>query len=178
MYVGQHGAFFASDPAQHAAIVLVPDDPSAFVGVSLFHGPYDYVATLGAQPSGYDGSGLIDPFGTLLGEANYPGDAVNLLHDLTLVATPAGMTDTQFITTLLAEFGAYGNALPYEPFPSGGNGTYNSNGFVSGLLIGAGATPPILPGYQPGYNNPIPNPLSKSTGQQTSLSNPIGQQCQ
>jgi hypothetical protein len=57
---------------------------------------------------------------------------------------------------LLREFAAYGNNLTYDPFPVSFNQTYNSNGFVSGLLIGAGATPPNLPGIWPGYGNPIP----------------------
>lgn len=30
VYVGEHGAMFPSDPFQHTAIVLRPDDPTAF----------------------------------------------------------------------------------------------------------------------------------------------------
>jgi hypothetical protein len=115
------------------------------------------LATLGAQPSGYNGDG-IDLFGTLVGVANNPGDSPCKLHDLTRVRRPHGMTDTQFIQRLLSEFAAYENNLAYDPFPVSWNQTYNSNSFVSGLIIGAGRSPPNLPGVRPGYGNPIPVP--------------------
>ena len=76
----------------------------------------------------------------------------------TASAQKKGMTDTQFIQRLLSEFAAYGNNLAYDPFPVSWNQTYNSNSFVSGLIIGAGRSPPNLPGVRPGYGNPIPVP--------------------
>jgi hypothetical protein len=155
VYVGQHGAFFSKDPLQHSAIVLVPDHPADFAAFSLFHGTNGQLATLGGQPSGFNGDG-IDPFGTLVGSANYPGDSPCNLHDITRVPAPNGLSDTQFILQLLREFAGYGSNLDYDPFPLSLNHTYNSNGFVSGLLLGAGATPPNLPGIRPGYGNPIP----------------------
>jgi hypothetical protein len=156
VYIGQHGAFFSSDPFTHTAIVLAPDDPAVFASFAVFQSTNGQLATLGGQPSGYDGGLFSFPFGTLVSEANYPGDAPNTHNNLTLVPTPAGMTDTQFITTLLGEFAAYGNNLPYSPLPNEEDGTFNSNSFAAGLLLGAGATLPYLPGNQPGYNNPIP----------------------
>jgi hypothetical protein len=157
VYVGQHGAFFPSDPLQHAAIVLVPDSPSDFANFAIFQATQGQLATLGAQPSGSDGEGT-GILGKLIGEANYPGDSPCNLHDITLVPTPTGMTDTQFILKLLSEFAAYGNNLTYDPLPLSSTNTYNSNGFVSGLLIASYATPPYLPGIAPGYRNPIPTP--------------------
>ena len=158
VYVGQHGAFFPQDPLSHAAIVLMPDNPADFVNFEIFQATGGQLATLGGQPSGYNGG--LDPFGNLVSEANYPGDSPCNLHNLTQVPTPAGLTDTQFIELLLAEFAAYGNNLPYDPFPTTTNPwlgpTYNSNSFVSGLLSGAGALPPNLPGVRPGYGQPIP----------------------
>jgi hypothetical protein len=156
VYVGQHGAFFTSDPLQHAAIVLVPDNPDDFANFSIFQATNGQLATLGGQQvTGFNGHGS-DLFGTLLGEANYPGDSPCNLHNITRVPAPNGMSDTQFIQQLLREYAAYGNNLAYDPFPVSFNQTYNSNGFDSGLLMGAGATPPNLPGIRPGYGNPIP----------------------
>ena len=133
----------------------MPDSPADFANFGIFQATNGQLATLGGQPSGFNGHG-IDLFGTLLGEANYPGDSPCNLHDITRVTAPNGMSDTQFIQQLLREYAAYGSNWAYDPFPVSFNQTYNSNGFVSGLLIGAGATPPNLPGIRPGYGNPIP----------------------
>jgi uncharacterized protein RhaS with RHS repeats len=51
VFVGQHGAFFSSDPLQHAAIVLVPDNPSDFANMQIFQTTNGELATLGGQPS-------------------------------------------------------------------------------------------------------------------------------
>jgi len=157
VYVGQHGAIAPWVPFQHAAIVLIPDNPSDFANFGIFQQTNGAEATLGGQPGGI-GSGAIGPLGSLVSEANFPGDNPCNLHDLTMVPTPAGMTDTQFILALLSEFAAYRNNLPYDFFPDKSvfGQTYNSNSFVSGLLIGAGAVPPNLPGLRPGYGTPIP----------------------
>jgi RHS repeat-associated protein len=153
VYVGQHGAFFPSDPLQHAAIILDPNNPADFANNQLFpNGSTE--ATLGAQAFGPGVPGL---FGALIAKPNYPGDARCHLHDITEVLTPIPLSDTGFINTLIAEFNSYGNNLGYDPFPDPWGFTYNSNSFVSGLLESAGATPPNLPGIRPGYGEPIPH---------------------
>lgn len=137
--------------------MLLPDNPAEFANYDLFQATNGAEATLGAQAFG---SGVIGLFGALVSSPNNPADAPSNLNNLTVVPTPAGMTDTQFIEQLLGEAGDYANNLRYDPFPTTTNPwlgpTYNSNSFVSGLLKGAGAVPPTLPGIQPGYGQPIP----------------------
>ena len=136
----------------------MPDNPADFANFEIFEATGGQLATLGGQPSGYIGG--LSPYGNLISAANYPGDSPCNLNNLTLVPTPDGLSDTQFIANLLGEFAAYGNNLPYDPFPTTTNPwigpTYNSNSFVSGLLSGVGATLTNLPGIRPGYGQPIP----------------------
>lgn len=116
--------------------------------------------TLGGQPWGSEWSST-SPFGNLQSSPNNPGDSPGIcnqgpLHNLRLVPTPPGMTDTQFIRALIAESESYQNDLPYNPFPYPGSGTYNSNSYTSGVIQAAGGTPPAMPGNLPGYNVPLP----------------------
>jgi RHS repeat-associated protein len=155
VYVGEHGALFDSDPLQHTAIVLRPDNPADFSGNQLFTDPNQ--ATLGGQPGAGVQNGNAP---NLISFPNYPRDNPGSdchpgrLKNLTLVPTPAGMTDTQFIQALISAAGSYQNNLPYALFPVGA--AYNSNSYVSGVILAAGGTPPTLPGVQPGYGHPIP----------------------
>lgn len=154
VFVGQHGAFGLPDwTLNHAAIVLVPDNPADFANNSLFSSSDGTLATLGGQAFGSGGGPF---FGSLYGVANYPGDSIGNLSDLTLVDPPAGMTDTEFINALISTFNSYDNSLWYDPFPDPWGFTYNSNSFVSGLLDAVGAEVPDLPGLRPGYSRPIP----------------------
>jgi uncharacterized protein RhaS with RHS repeats len=155
VYVGEHGALFDSDPLQHTAIVLRPDNPADFSGNQLFTDPNQ--ATLGGQPGAGVQNGNAP---NLISFPNYPRDNPGSdchpgrLKNLTLVPTPAGMTDTQFIQALISAAGSYQNNLPYALLPVGA--AYNSNSYVSGVILAAGGTPPTLPGVQPGYGHPIP----------------------
>jgi RHS repeat-associated protein len=153
VYVGEHGAIFPGDPINHAAIVLQPDNPSDFQNSPLFQSNGGQQATLGAQAFGPNVLGL---FGGLVSKSNYHGDSPCNLKNLTLVPTPAGMSDTDFINSLIAAAGRYGNDQMYDPFPDPFGLTYNSNGFVSGVINAAGGTPPGLPGLTPGYNESVP----------------------
>jgi len=82
------------------------------------------------------------------------------------------MTDCQFIKNIIAAANRYQNNLRYSspfisPIPGMGDGnmsafSYNSNSFVSGVISGAGGTPPSLNSggnfQAPGYSNPLPIP--------------------
>jgi RHS repeat-associated protein len=153
VYVGAHGAFFSSDPFNHLVIVLIPDVPSTFANYPLFQATGGKEATLGAQPHWSDANGV--PFLYLTSEPDYPTDSRSHLQNLTLVKTPACMTDVGFIDALISASNRYQNNLPYDASALGG---YNSNSYVSGIIDAAGGIPPTLPGYAPGYNTPIPIP--------------------
>lgn len=155
VYVGEHAWFFSCDPFQHTAIVLEPDNPADFNFPNNMY-------TLGAQAFG-GSPNLLSPFYRYLqSEPNYPGDSPGTtcqpgpLQNLTVVPTPSGMTDTQFINALLKVANSYQNNSPYLPFPYGPY--YNSNSYTAGVIIAAGGTPPVLPGIQPGYGHPLPLP--------------------
>jgi len=139
----------------HSALYLQPDDQCNCSG--------SWPMTLGAQKIG----------GKLVAVFNYPGDAYANRNYAKDVATPPGMSDCDFIRALISAAATYDDSLPYS-FPwisflgpgihdgrmSPGN--YNSNSFVSGVILAAGGTAPDLGGgsiYQlPGYTNPIPLP--------------------
>ncbi len=156
VYVGQHPAFLnvSGNPFNHVTIVLRPDNPSDFADHPLFKGSGGTEATLGGQAFGPGSNGQV--FGNLQSAPNYPGDNPNNLSDLTEVCRPAGMSDTDFIKALIEAADAYGNDLPYAPFPAKGTGYHNSNGYVAGVISAAGGIAPALPGRQPGYGNPVP----------------------
>ena len=74
------------------------------------------------------------------------------------------MTDTQFINSLIHAAESYQNNLTYNPTPTKGAGTYNSNGYISGIVNSIGARLPQLPFWQPGVDVPIPLPASHVNG--------------
>ncbi|MEP5764318.1 MAG: RHS repeat-associated core domain-containing protein [Halieaceae bacterium] len=154
VFVGQHPAFVnsSSNPFQHAAIVLRPDNPADFANHPLFQHSQGREATLGGQAFG-PGSGL---FGRLTGAPNYPGDAPSNLNDLTQVCAADGRSDSDLIRDLIKAAESYGDNALYDPFPDPFGFTYNSNSYVSGVLEAAGVTPPALPGIRPGYGRPLP----------------------
>jgi RHS repeat-associated protein len=135
----------------HFALNLNPDDACKCKG--------QWPLTLGGQPLN----------GKLIGAYNYPGDSLANAQFTQVVPTPQGMTDCEFIKALMHASYRYHNNLPYSfprigliPFLPDGEmapGTYNSNSYISGILVRAGAMPPIIAGdgfQTPGYENPIP----------------------
>jgi RHS repeat-associated protein len=159
VYVGEHGAFFGWVPANHTAIVLVPDNPSDFANSPI-------PSTLGGQPFGSWSQSASIVWGNLQSSPDNPGDSPGTLckpgplQNLTPVPTPPGMTDTQFINALINAANAYNNDEPYDPFPDpfDVDRDYNSNSYTSGVIEKAGGIPPNLPGFVPGYNQPLPIP--------------------
>jgi RHS repeat-associated protein len=153
--LGQHSAIFPGDPFYHGVIVLRPDNPSDFADNPLFGVTQGREATLGAQAFGGSIS-LGRPLGNLHSTPNYPSDAPANLPNLTRIEKPPGMTDTQFIQSLISAANSYQNNAPYNMFPSASGGDYNSNSFVAGVIGATGAIAPALSGAMPGYDKPLP----------------------
>lgn len=135
----------------HLSLYLKPDDPCTCKIEPI---------TVGARP--------ID--GNLGSIYNNPNDALSNAAFTQTIPTPVGMSDCDFIKSILRSSSRYTSNLPYGfpnisllPFEHDGSmpvGTYNSNSFVSGVLSNAGITPPTINTggeFQvPGYENPIP----------------------
>jgi RHS repeat-associated protein len=136
--------YLTTPTSYHSALYLKPDDPCQCKG--------DWPLTLGGQPFG----------GGLVSWPDNPGDNLANAQFRQIVPTPPGMTDCEFIQALIDAAVHYID-VPYS-FPSDlegtmAPGTYNSNSFTSGLIKGAGGTPPniVIPaGQLPGYQNPVP----------------------
>jgi len=144
------------NPAFHTAILLVPNKPSDFAdrlgwNVSLTSDRIS--ATLGAQAWG--GSVSSDnPFGTLRNAPNYGGDAEEKATGRVRLEPPNGVSDTEWINSLIKAANSYGGDARYSLGPSG----YNSNSLVSGVVTAVGGSPPTLPVWAPGYDRPLPLP--------------------
>jgi RHS repeat-associated protein len=146
--------YFTYPASYHTALYLDPDDKCKCPG--------NWPITVGGQPRD----------GKLVTSVNLPGDAPSNASFQQVVPTPPGMSDCQFIMSIIAAALAYNNDTNYSLPPFGAlypglwngqlaPGTYNSNSWVSGVLGAAGATPPALPlspnvGVTPGYENPLP----------------------
>jgi hypothetical protein len=163
VFIGAHIAAFpfgnsTSPPSLHLSLQLQPNSPRDFTDLKGWTaGPGGSLkATLGGQPER-----PFPPFGNLFSSPNYPDDTSNRTPHRIRVPTPCGMTDTQFINSLIFAAGSYQNNRPYSLSPSAKNNTYNSNSYVAGVLTAAGASPPNLnidpKRFQaPGYSLPLP----------------------
>jgi RHS repeat-associated protein len=145
----------SQDPTgYHLYLQLVPNYPAAFSNLNGWSAQSNgqISATLGGQPFG---AGFNLPYGNLRSAPNNdPSNAPFRQR----VDPPCGMSDTQFINLIIQASASYKNDLPYRPLPSGQS--FNSNGYVAGVLRAAGVVPPQLNtsgAFQaPGYNKPIP----------------------
>ncbi len=154
--IGQHYALlvggYAWQPGMHQTLVFRPANPQDFVNNPNFAPSGGASATLSGQMSWASGS--------LYSAWNYAGDTPGGLSDLTVIPTPPGLTDSQFINNIIAAAGAYRDNLPYGPFPDSRFVTFNCNSYAAGVVEAAGGALPDLPGWQPGSWRPIPIPIS------------------
>lgn len=153
----------------HSFLRLTPEDQAAYKYDPRFQNFDEFgrrYATLGAGPTTEPGI----PFGLadLASFANQERDAAP--HPAGIpVEPPSGMSADAYIDLLLKKDREYADDLPYAIWPwpeqvvGAGragpfhvNPTYNSNGYVSGLLAASGVTPPVLPTAVPGYEDRVP----------------------
>ncbi len=156
---GTHPAVFPRDPANHGLIVMRPDNPGQFATHPWFGATGGRQATLGGQAGGIGSNYTFwpTPFGRLRGAPNFPGDDPRNLSNLTPVACPVGMNDTQFINELINAASRYSGNAFYDPMPIGSGPYFNSNSYAAGVIRAAGGTPPPIP-RAPAYNKPLPIP--------------------
>jgi RHS repeat-associated protein len=134
----------------HLSLVLVPDDPAAFRA--------DFM-TLGAHAD-------VRSVGRLKTTPNYSTDFLSSSQFIQIVPAPPGVSDTEFINSLINAACQYKGDLVYSVPTATGYmppGSYNSNSFVSGAILAAGGTVPKLNSIgpwgrflTPGYSNPFP----------------------
>ncbi len=139
-------------PAYHSNLRLYPDDPSVVtrMGYALKGGECNsrqYVAL---------GAGRVN--GVVQSDENRPRDVATWpQHYLGQVQPPDGMSNDDYIQTLLRADRNFLDNLDYDLFPAAlpGQG-WNSNGYIHGLINATGGTAPST-GWPPlpGWNNPI-----------------------
>ena len=148
-----------SPTSYHLAIGMVPDRPGDFnTMLGAFNGwngtkTGGIYGTVGGQPSG----------GKLVTAFNFPGDNKSHSDFFQIVLPPNGVSDTDFIKSIISAAKCYDNQTDYTipSLPSGrmAANEYNSNSYVAGVLRLAGVTVPLQSGGKfltPGYLNPLP----------------------
>ncbi len=152
---------------KHTVTVLIPDNPKDFSNRTGWKdlGNGYIISTLSAQPSTGQKLGTALGEGKLIYTPNWPQDQIQNLTELQRIPTPAGMTDTQFISGLINSAGQYRNTAPYNltpeyTVPNVGqlfqDTGYNSNSFSSGIIGAAGGVAPAIDYTAPGYYKPLP----------------------
>lgn len=159
--------YYANHPVQlgpittsqsHSLLTVTPDDQAAYANNPNFTGNSplpegQYSATIGAGPVGLPFFGL----GNLVSVLNRDKDVNEPCENAQQLSIPRFYKDENAaIANLLALTSSYNNnQVPYSFFPSGG--TYNSNSFISGLLLSAGFNLPGNTGAPtPGFEHPVP----------------------
>ena len=103
---------------------------------------------LRAGPSSGSGGNLVKSIGT--------GNSVTTWRQRDQIFAPSG-NEAQFIVDLMEAAVQYQNNLQYDGLAR--DGKYNSNSFISGLLVASGIAVNNIPDpwwYQPGLDKPIP----------------------
>ena len=71
------------------------------------------------------------------------------------IKPPSNMTNDQYFKELVIATGNYGNNIDYDLFPGIMN-SYNSNGFIRGIIEFTGGTPSADLNNFVGGNDPVP----------------------
>lgn len=108
-----------------------------------------------ATVSAYDSDSRVLGNGVLVSEKNWVGDLPHLMMTLG-TASKSGTTHAGYWSQLLAADTRYRDNLPYSPTPKAGEGRFNSNGFVHGLIRATGGTTNVDMNRHPGGDVPVP----------------------
>ncbi|MFM8532791.1 MAG: hypothetical protein ACKOEC_04285 [Acidimicrobiia bacterium] len=147
--------------AQHISLRITPSYPEFWQSIlpnylqqrDEFRNPF---FTIGAGTA--DGDTSIFCTGTLTKGINRPTDVAIAPVQLELLPVSA-MDEIRLINDFKVYVDNYRNDLPYACVPETNPGGYNSNSFVSGLLLKAGAPLPVFPirgTVAPGWAKPVP----------------------
>jgi hypothetical protein len=122
------------------------------LGQGPFHTALEFrESTVSAYDS--DPRALFD--GRLVSEVNWPRDHPSLTLQMGFVNGPTA--PPIYWSDILQTDSRYGDDLPYDLFPSIGQGGYNSNSFVSGLIQTTHGTPTIDIATFVGGERPVPS---------------------
>jgi hypothetical protein len=120
------------------------------LGQGPFHTALEYqystVSAYDSDPSFFDG--------TLISQVNWPKDHPSLTLRMGYVDGPA--SPAAYWSNILAKDARYDDDLPYDLFPSIGQGGYNSNSFISGLILATLGQPTVQMTTFVGGERPVP----------------------
>jgi RHS repeat-associated protein len=143
----------------HAYIVMIVNGGSKFYNDARFKKPTTGRGSLHYATIGAASEHKLSMNPILVSNVNRPTDVNrSVRNSSTVIRLPSRKTDDEFIERLLDTDNRYPDNLPYDAFPHGN--AYNSNGYVSGLLLEVtGAMPPSPLGTEelPGFNHPVPS---------------------
>ncbi|MGH8542636.1 MAG: hypothetical protein ACREX3_03110, partial [Gammaproteobacteria bacterium] len=77
-------------------------------------------------------------------------------HSLSYDVNLSGKNEDAVIERILAADASYGDNLGYRAFPGPDLARYNSNSYISGLMMTVGLPPIPFPVPLPGWNKPVP----------------------
>jgi RHS repeat-associated protein len=144
----------------HTSIRITPDDQEKWMADPRFSrnavqgADGRYSLTLGAGPASVAKAVLGIPT-RMVSNFNRAGDTAE--QDETMQLSPGSQGEDAAINKLLTQDANYGDNLIYELYPDAGDGRYNSNGYVTGMLKAAGfAMIPCVNYSTPGSEKPVP----------------------
>jgi hypothetical protein len=106
--------------------------------------------------SAYDSDSRTLGNGVLVSEKNWVGDLPHLMMTLGTAARTS-TTPSAYWSVILAADTRYRDNLPYSPTPRAGQGRYNSNGYVHGILRATGGSASVDMNRFTGGNVPVPS---------------------
>lgn len=121
------------------------------LGFLPFHTALEYGGT---TISAYDNNDSFVDDGTLVSQVNWPSDNPALMMTMGTVSSTLG--PALYWTRLLGADARYRDNLVYDVVPAVGDGGYNSNGYVHGIVRATAGMPSIDLNWFVGGEKPVP----------------------